>query len=426
MVAIEARLCVRLRDLLADPIGIAGLLEDRPVAVFHEDKPAFYVLSPCALARFQSPMGEAVMAQETVTPTHHAPTVTAPPQPDAASVSMFNLATRLEELEMQRYRRGDLSKPAVGILRNRLEANILPFFGDMDPARVSADVLDTFLERLASRGLTSTTISQYFVIVRKLLKLAVRSGQLKALPEFPKVKADNHPRSMLTLVEYRQLIRTARRLERHRVSAPQIKERGGERERFWVYPRNLMLAPDMAWVIAFMINSFVRPSDIRNLQHKHVQVIRGAHTYLRLTLPESKRHDLPVVTMSPAVRIYEAALGRGRSIGKASPDDYVFLPEEKDRNYILAVLGFWFKWVMREAEVPQVDQLGRQRTLYSLRHTAIMFRLLYGEGIDMLTLARNARTSVQMIERFYASALTGEMNVDMLQSRRRPRQWRRS
>jgi hypothetical protein len=47
-----------------------------------------------------------------------------------------------------------------------------------------------------------------------------------------------------------------------------------------------------------------------------------------------------------------------------------------------------------------------------------MFRLLYGQGIDMLTLARNARTSVQMIERFYASTLDGEMNVSMIQSRR--------
>ncbi|MDG1445579.1 MAG: hypothetical protein P8L17_01225 [Methylophilaceae bacterium] len=38
------------------------------------------------------------------------------------------------------------------------------------------------------------------------------------------------------------------------------------------------------------------------------------------------------------------------------------------------------------------------RTLYSLRHTSITFRLHYGQGIDMLTLARNARTSVKMIE----------------------------
>jgi hypothetical protein len=53
-----------------------------------------------------------------------------------------------------------------------------------------------------------------------------------------------------------------------------------------------------------------------------------------------------------------------------------------------------------------------------LRHTAITFRLLYGNGIDLLTLARNARTSVEMIEKFYSSTLTAEMNIEMLQSRR--------
>lgn len=95
------------------------------------------------------------------------------------------------------------------------------------------------------------------------------------------------------------------------------------------------------------------------------------------------------------------------------------MPAEKDRNYALAVLGFWFKWVMREAGIATEDTWERPRTLYCLRHTAIMFRLLYGQGIDMLSLARNARTSVQMIERFYASALDGEMNVAMLQSRRK-------
>lgn len=47
-----------------------------------------------------------------------------------------------------------------------------------------------------------------------------------------------------------------------------------------------------------------------------------------------------------------------------------------------------------------------------------MFRLLDGDNIDLLTLARNARTSVEMIERFYASQLSGEMNIDALQSNR--------
>ena len=45
-----------------------------------------------------------------------------------------------------------------------------------------------------------------------------------------------------------------------------------------------------------------------------------------------------------------------------------------------------------------------------------MMRLINGRGINLLSLARNARTSVEMIDRFYAKHLTAEMNVIDLQS----------
>ena len=62
---------------------------------------------------------------------------------------------------------------------------------------------------------------------------------------------------------------------------------------------------------------------------------------------------------------------------------------------------------------------GEERSLYSLRHTAIMYRLMFGDGINTLALARNARTSVEMIEKHYASTLAAEMNVALLHSKRR-------
>jgi hypothetical protein len=78
----------------------------------------------------------------------------------------------------------------------------------------------------------------------------------------------------------------------------------------------------------------------------------------------------------------------------------------------------------------QIDQLliladlkkdghGTSRTLQSRRHTSIMLRLLNADNLD--TLARNVRTSVEMIDRFYAKPLTAEMKVDILHSQRRPR-----
>ncbi len=46
------------------------------------------------------------------------------------------------------------------------------------------------------------------------------------------------------------------------------------------------------------------------------------------------------------------------------------------------------------------DRLGNERTAYSLRHTYISMRLL--EGADIYQVAKNCRTSVEMIEKHYA------------------------
>lgn len=48
----------------------------------------------------------------------------------------------------------------------------------------------------------------------------------------------------------------------------------------------------------------------------------------------------------------------------------------------------------------------------------VTLRLLYGKNVDLTTLARNARTSVNMIERFYSSNLSAEMNIDLLLGKR--------
>jgi phosphopantetheinyl transferase (holo-ACP synthase) len=45
-----------------------------------------------------------------------------------------------------------------------------------------------------------------------------------------------------------------------------------------------------------------------------------------------------------------------------------------------------------------------------------MFRMINGYGIDLITIARSARTSVEMIDRFYTKHLTAEMNIAQLQS----------
>lgn len=239
------------------------------------------------------------------------------------------LADDLVAFERRRVARGELANASVAIMRQRLDLNILPVLKKVRPDEVDANTLDEVVDRLGAAGLSASTISQYMVVVRKLLKMAVRRGLLLEMPESPKVHTKNKPQAMFSVSEYRRLIKTARRLATDRRSAPMVKVEGGARERFWVPTKYLQLPPDMAWVIAFMVNSFVRPSDIRQLRNKHVEIVRGENTYLRLNLPESKRHHRPIVTMRPAVRVFEQALSHAQANGHGAPDDYVFLPEPR-------------------------------------------------------------------------------------------------
>jgi integrase len=73
----------------------------------------------------------------------------------------------------------------------------------------------------------------------------------------------------------------------------------------------------------------------------------------------------------------------------------------------------FFDYVVREAKL-KTAHTGNDRTIYSLRHTAIAFRLLKGKDVDLLFLARNCRTSVAMIGRFYCRHLSALMAPDKI------------
>ena len=233
-------------------------------------------------------------------------------------------------------------------------------------------------------------------------------GVTKTLPAFPSIKTIDKPRSWFNSAEYAKLHNTARlRIgEKFDVSSKKNDK--------W---RNGELTRELYDLILFMTNTFIRPTDIRVLQHKHVAVVRSKQVYLRLTHPMTKGHAQPIVSMVGAIEVYESIVKRQKQEGYANPDDYLFQPQNSNRDYAMQQLYRQFDHLLKITNLKK-DPLGESRTLYSLRHTAIMFRLTESQGLDLLSLARNARTSVEMIDRFYAKHLTAEMNVDLIQSSR--------
>jgi integrase len=317
-------------------------------------------------------------------------------------------------LEQTKVVRGEFGVHSYRMLVSRLNKYIYPFFGEINVREIDQKKISEFIQKLNQLNLTSITISQYVIALRKVLQYCLSQEYILKIPTFPKLKLSSTPRGGFSLQEYVLLVKTAKNLSKGTGAPLKVTHRNSRDSIFVVSDK---FPVDFVWLIRFMVNSFVRPVDIKHIQHQHIQIIRGEHTYLRLQLPETKKHTGPIVTLSPAVGIYESLFKHMHKKGLSKPTDYLFFPEIKDREAAIYMIGKYFRVLLEKTNL-RIGSLGQNRTLYSLRHTAITFRLLYGNGIDLLTLARNARTSVEMIERFYASNLTAEMNIGMLQSRR--------
>lgn len=326
-----------------------------------------------------------------------------------ADVVQATLAQQLARAE-----RGEITREGVQIFRNRLHKSILPFFGNLPLKQITYSQICDFVSQLSNRKLTADTIQQHLVAVRRVFNYAHSINLIAAVPKFPTIKVTAKPRGHFDVSEYRRLVSTARELRgQSALQASSVQYKRGQIR----IAEHMKITDELAWLIRFMVNSFIRPSDIKNLQHRHVTIVRHSHTYLRLNLPESKRHDKPIVTLSAAVPVYEHILARQQSLGFGRDDDYLFMPQLRERKLALELLGWQFRYLLKSAHIGANSANGKSRTLYSLRHSAITFRLLYGRNVDLLTLARNARTSVEMVERFYSSNLSAEMNIRQLQGR---------
>lgn len=315
--------------------------------------------------------------------------------------------------EVTKCSQGEITTQTLGMFQSRLKSKLIPYFGGRNIAEIDYGAVAQFINFLHSNDIKPITIKQYLGLLKRILQIALELEWIYKIPLFPKIKAKSTPRGSFTCREYREILQASRELSRtcHDVPNNHRVTSGG------AYMHRDTVPMEMTWLIQFMVNSFVRPVDIKIIKHKHVELISGVNTYLRLSLPKTKSHTGQIVTLRAGAFIYERLRQYQASRGYGTSDDYLFLPEAKDRAGAIQLITSHFRKILNKSG-STIGQEGQTRTLYSLRHTAITFRLLYGRGIDLLTLARNARTSVEMIERFYSSNLTAEMNIEMLQSKR--------
>jgi integrase len=282
----------------------------------------------------------------------------------------------------------------------RLNLYLLPFFGDLGISEVTrAKVQEYRIKRKNEvvKGKTTTparsTLHQEIVTLRQVLKTAELHGWITAVPNLSapyKTSGKIVHRAWFSPEEYKQLYTATRA----RIENPKRKA-------------HLQDYQDLHDLVLFMVNTGLRPDEVKRLEFRDVKIVDdydSRQTILEIDV-RGKRGVGFCKSMPGAVHPFERIAARR----KPKPTDRIFI---KDHRIL-------FNTILDEEEL-KFDREGQRRTLYSLRHTYICLRLM--EGADVYQVAKNCRTSVKMIEEFYASHIKNMVDASVINVRkRRPR-----
>jgi integrase len=275
------------------------------------------------------------------------------------------------------------------------------FFRRIDAGSITTGMVRDYLCSAAEhskRGeLATTTQRNHLSTLNAILKFAAERQLIAAAPAMPRLRLKDNPRPCFQDWEINELCLTAGVLKRN-AAARQDYRASNE----W---------QEIEDFVIFMLATFLRAGEWKQLKQRHCRVIYGEHPYLEVTVPNGKTRPRKVVSMPQAISVFERIIERHGE----DPDRYLFKTRYANRETAKERMDDIFKALLKECG-SEFDEFGSKRTIYSLRHTALMLRLLHGDHVDLLMLARNAGTSVDQLERFYLSHADPSMKVANLQS----------
>lgn len=309
---------------------------------------------------------------------------------------------------------GHRSEKYIEMQEMRVRVHLVPFFDKLTVSEIMPAKVQEYRHHRAHNAHTGkptarSTLHQEIVALRQILKHAVRLGWLSAIPDLsPPYKASGKigHRAWFSPEEYRQLYEATRA----RAAKPLNNRWRWECEQLHDY-------------VLFMANTGLRPDEGARLQFRDVQVVFDEATNETILLIEvrGKRGVGYCKSTRNAVRPFERLRKRKRRCIQATGDaetrparGRLRLPESHD---VLFPGGRrdMLNNILDELKL-KLDRDGNRRTAYSLRHTYICLRLT--EGADIYQIAKNCRTSVEMIERFYATHIKTALDAAAINTRR--------
>lgn len=315
----------------------------------------------------------------------------------------FNDAADRFESEYEVITEGERSETYVGQLKNNLRVHLRPFFGDKGVSEITAGLIQDYrIARIqnprSGKRPGRSQLHHEIITLRHVMKAAQRMGWITAIPDlsmpYRKAAKVEH-RAWFSPQEYRKLYMATRERTKN-PPAPFIK-----RWR-WVYGQ-------FHDYVLFMANTGLRPDEAALLQFRDVKIVKdrdSGETILEIEV-RGKRGTGYCKSTTGAVVPFKRLRDRVRADGmRPTPTDLMF-PDGTPRALMNTVLG--------ELEL-KLDREGKRRTCYSLRHTYICIRLM--EGADIYQIAKNCRTSVEMIEKYYAAHLKTTLDAAAINVRK--------
>jgi integrase len=357
----------------------------------------------------------------------------------------FKVAAQQHMREIELLTGGERSPLYVPYNKGRLNLHLLPFFGSKVLPEITPGLVQEYrIHRQTSRldprtGLpakpTRSTLHKEIVLLRQILKTAERHGWIPAIPNlaapFRQSNKISH-RAWFSPLEYKQL---------YTETGKRAKEPPRPRWK-WSYEQTHDF-------LLFMANTGLRPDEAARLEFRDVEIVDDEDTGERILEIEvrGKRGIGFCKSMPGAVLPFERLSNRLRTVdtdgrlaegrnstaelpAKAKQPEQVANSSKAKANQTSEKRRVkpgptdrlfphdhheLFKDVLDGLKL-RFDRDNQRRTAYSLRHTYICLRLM--EGADIYQIAKNCRTSVEMIEKFYASHLKNTLDAAAINVRK--------
>ena len=252
----------------------------------------------------------------------------------------------------------------------------------------------SYLDDNRNASLSSSSKNKHLTIIGKIFKVAYEKDVLDRLPLIPKVSIKDNPRPSFTEKEYKLLLKTTKE-----VIQEQVKVRG------------ILIDDELYYFIVFLVHSFMRPveSEIFAVKHEDISIEEDPK---RLKIKVSGKTGFRYVSTMPDAVDFYAKLQSLKP--HCEPTDYLFFSGYLNRSTAIRNVNRQFNYILDRCNLKEMSA-GESRSVYALRHYSLQTRLTKSKGkVNIFSLAKNAGTSVEQLERFYLKNI--ELNNELIEN----------